>query len=102
LRYQSAEAFRFSLPLVPVRAQVLHPLDVGKQEFLHFVRFVLLSTQMLHFDAQQHYFPPHYRYWIGRIRIGRRGRAHEGVNIRSSGLVRHAQSVPKHGLQTIN
>jgi hypothetical protein len=61
LRYQSAEAFRFSLPLVPVRAQVLHPLDVGKQKFLHFARFVFLSTQVLHLDAQQRYFPP--QYW---------------------------------------
>jgi hypothetical protein len=65
-------------------------------------RFVFLSTQVLHLDAQQHYFPPHYRYWIGCIRVGRRGRAHEGMNVRSSGLIRHAQSVPKHGLQTIN
>jgi hypothetical protein len=81
---------------------VPHLLDVGKQEFLHFARFVFISTQVLHLDAQQRYFPPHYRYWIGHVRIGRRGRAHEGMNVRSSGLIRHAQSVPKHGLQTIN
>jgi hypothetical protein len=90
------------LPLVPVRAQVLYLLDVSKQGFLYFARFVFLSTQVLHLDAQQLYFPPHYRCWIGRVRIGRRGRAREGMNVRNSGLIRHAQSVPKHGLQTIN
>jgi hypothetical protein len=57
LRYQRAETFRFSLPPVPVCAQVLYPLDVGKQEFLHFARFVFLSTQVLDLDAQQCYFP---------------------------------------------
>jgi hypothetical protein len=102
LRYQRAESFRFLLPLVPVRAQMLYPLDVSKQEFLYFARFVFLSAQLLDLDAQQVYFPPHYRYWIGRVRIWRRGRAHEGMNVRNSGLIRHAQSVPKHGLQTVN
>jgi hypothetical protein len=102
LRYQRAESFRFLLPLVPVRAQMLYPLDVSKQEFLYFARFVFLSAQLLDLDAQQVYFPPHYRYWIGRVRIGRRGRAHEGMNVRNSGLIRHAQSVPKRGLQTVN
>jgi len=51
--------FRFSLPLVPARAQVLHLVDIGKQEFLYFARFVFLCTQVLHLDAQQRYFPPH-------------------------------------------
>jgi hypothetical protein len=88
------------LPLVPVRAQVLHLLDVTKQEFLHFARYDFLSTQAPHLDVQQLYFPPHDRCWIGRV--GRRGRAREGMNDRNSGLIRHGQSVPKHGLQTIN
>jgi hypothetical protein len=38
LRYQRVESFRFLLPLVPVRAQMLYPLDVSKQEFLYFAR----------------------------------------------------------------
>jgi hypothetical protein len=102
LPYQHAETVRFSLPFVPVRAQVLHLLDVSKQKLLYFVCFVFLSTQVFYLDMQPLYFPPHYRRRIGRVQIGRREGAHEWMNVRNSELIRHGQSVPKDGLQTVN
>jgi hypothetical protein len=100
LRHQSSEVFRFSLPLVPA---LQNPVDVRKEEFLCFARFVFHCTQLFQLDAQQRYFPPHCRYRIGRVRrLGRRKYTHEGMNVRSSGLIQHAQSVPKYGLQTVN
>jgi hypothetical protein len=102
LPYLHAETFRFSLPFVPVRAQVLHLLDVSKQKFLYFARFLVLSTQVLYLDLQPLYFPPHYRRRIGRVQIGRREGAHEWMNVRNSELIRHGQSMPKDGLQTVN
>jgi hypothetical protein len=78
--------FRFPLPLVPA----LHnPVNVRKEEFLCFARFVFNCTQLFQLDAQQHYFPPHCRHRIGRVRR-RRKYTHEGMNVRSSGLIQHA------------
>jgi hypothetical protein len=87
---QQHEALRFSLPLVPVLTQVLHPDDVRKEQILCFARFGFHCTQVLHLDAQQRYFPPHYRYRIRGVRRPvRRKFAHEVMNVRSSGWIRH-------------
>ena len=102
MSYQHAETFRFPLPLVPVRAQVLDLLDISKQELLYFARFFFLSSQVLYLDLQPLYFPPHYRHWIGRVRFARRGSACEWMNICNSRVIRHEQSLPKHALQTVN
>jgi hypothetical protein len=39
LCYQRADAFCFPSPLVPAVTELLHPIDVGRKEFLHFARF---------------------------------------------------------------
>jgi hypothetical protein len=96
----STEAFCFSLPLVPA---VDDAVNMRKKEFLCFTRFVFLCTQLFQLDAQQRYFPPHCRYWIGRVRrLWRRKYAREGMNVGSSGMIRHAQRLPKCALQPVN
>jgi hypothetical protein len=96
LHHQRAEAFCFALPLVPALTQLLHPVDVRKEKFLYFARFVLPyfarfvfpCTQVRHLDAQPRYFPTHLRYRIGPVR---RLGAHEVTDVRGSGLIRHAK-----------
>ena len=99
-RHQSPEAFRFSLPLVPAVDDAIH---VRNEEFACFARFVFHCTQLLQLDAQQRYFPPHRRYRIGCVRrLWGRKYVYDRMNVGSSGLIRHAQNVPKYGLQTVN
>jgi hypothetical protein len=99
LRDQGAEALCLSLPLVPA---VQDALDMRTKEFLRVARLGFPLTQLFELDAQQRDFPPHRRYRIEGVRWLWRGKyAHEGMNVDRSGLIRHAQSVAKHGLQTV-
>ena len=51
LPHHGTAAFRFSLPLVPVLTQLLHPFAILNEEFFNFARFIFVCTQVLHLDV---------------------------------------------------
>ena len=51
LPHHCTAAFRFSLPLVPVLTQLLHPFDILNEKFFDFACFIFLCTQLLNLDV---------------------------------------------------
>ena len=51
LFHHCTAAFRFSLPLVSVLTQLLHPFDVLNEKVFDFARFIFLCTQVLNLDV---------------------------------------------------
>ena len=51
LAHHGTAAFRFSLPLVPVLTQLLHPFAILNENLFDFARFIFLCTQVLHLNV---------------------------------------------------